>query len=79
MALSRGAMGLSAVCDCGISLSYSLTILERTATLATKVLKCSLPVPNVHPREKDLNKSGTYFCIPFKCNVCLYHDVLIFE
>ena len=26
MALPRGAMGLSAVCDCGISRSYSLTI-----------------------------------------------------
>ena len=26
--LPRGAMGLSAVCDCGISWSYSLTILK---------------------------------------------------
>ena len=26
LSLSRGAMGLSAVCDCGISWSYSLTI-----------------------------------------------------
>ena len=26
MALPRGAVGLSAVCDCGISCSYSLTI-----------------------------------------------------
>ena len=26
VSLPRGAMGLSAVCDCGISLSYSLTI-----------------------------------------------------
>ena len=26
MALPRGATGLSAVCDCGISRSYSLTI-----------------------------------------------------
>ena len=26
MALPRGAMGLSAVCDCGISLSYSVSI-----------------------------------------------------
>ena len=29
MALPRGAMGLSAVCDCVISLSYSLTIFCR--------------------------------------------------
>ena len=28
MALPRGAMELSAVCDCDISLSYSLTIFE---------------------------------------------------
>ena len=28
VALPRGAMGLSAVCDCGISLSYSLTLFE---------------------------------------------------
>ena len=28
MALPRGAMGLSAVCDCGISGSYSLTIID---------------------------------------------------
>ena len=27
MALPRGAMGFSAVCDCGISYSYTLTIL----------------------------------------------------
>ena len=26
VALPRGAMGLSVVCDCGISCSYSLTI-----------------------------------------------------
>ena len=29
MALPRGAMGWSAVCDCGISLSYSLTISDN--------------------------------------------------
>ena len=28
VALPRGAMGLSAVCDCGISLSYSLIIFD---------------------------------------------------
>ena len=28
-ALPCGAVGLSAVCDCGISLSYSLTIFNR--------------------------------------------------
>ena len=31
-ALSRGAMGLSAVCDCGISCLYSLTISEYINT-----------------------------------------------
>ena len=29
MALPPGAMGLSAVCDCGNSWSYSLTIFEE--------------------------------------------------
>ena len=28
--LPRGVMGLSAVCDCGISLSYSLTIFHTS-------------------------------------------------
>ena len=31
VALPRGAMGLSAVCDCGISWSYSLTIFVSSA------------------------------------------------
>ena len=30
MALPRGTIGLSAVCDCGISWSYSLTISKET-------------------------------------------------
>ena len=32
--------------------------------------------------ETDLNKSETYFCIPFKCisvYICLYLVVVIFE
>ena len=33
MALPRGAMGLSAVCDCDISWSYSLTIFYFKYTL----------------------------------------------
>ena len=33
MALPRGAMGLSVVCDCGISGSYSLTIFETSGDL----------------------------------------------
>ena len=32
VALPRGAMGLSASCDCGISLSYSLTIYVTNVT-----------------------------------------------
>ena len=31
VALPRDAMGLSAVCDCGISWSYSLAILEMAS------------------------------------------------
>ena len=49
VALSRGAMGLSAVCDCGISWSYSLTIF-KTKNLFTfqyfsfyeHVISCSI-------------------------------------
>ena len=33
VALPRGAMGLSAVCDCGISRSYSVTILKTALDL----------------------------------------------
>ena len=33
VALPHDAMGLSAVCDCGISLSYSLTIFVSCAKL----------------------------------------------
>ena len=36
-ALLRGAMGLSAVCDCGISWSYSLTIFETIRGSLMKV------------------------------------------
>ena len=32
--LTRGAMGLSAVCDCGISWSYSLTIFHKVVQIA---------------------------------------------
>ena len=37
-ALPRGAKGLSAVCDCGISLSYSLTIFVVRLPLKTGFL-----------------------------------------
>ena len=40
VALPCGAMGLSAVCDCGISLSYSLTIFD------TKFYGCMTTLPN---------------------------------
>ena len=33
MALPRGAMGLSAICDCSISWSYSLTIFAQTTVV----------------------------------------------
>ena len=51
--VSHGAMGLSAVCDCGISLSYSLTISgvvidsepHQSRTCKTKTLICSTGCP----------------------------------
>ena len=39
MALPRGAMGLSAVCECGISCSYSLTILGILVKMFKNVTK----------------------------------------
>ena len=38
MALPRGVMALSAVCDCGISGSYSLTIFNIEARSETKLI-----------------------------------------
>ena len=37
-ALPRGAMGLSAVCDCGISWSYSLTISNTSSVLFKRIV-----------------------------------------
>ena len=37
MALPRGALGLSAVCDCGISCSYSLTIFKPVCFMKKRV------------------------------------------
>ena len=43
MALPRSAMGLSAVCDCGISLSYSITIYAKCVYVQDYLtLRCSL-------------------------------------
>ena len=39
VALPRGAMGLSAVCDCGISWSYSLTIFKVKIEIPLQVRK----------------------------------------
>ena len=41
VALPRGAMGLSAVCDCGISWSYSLTIFSRLKLNPNQKIKAS--------------------------------------
>ena len=39
MALPRGAMALSAVCGCGISLSYSLTIFAFQGLVVKGIVK----------------------------------------
>ena len=69
MALPHDAMGLSAVCDCGISLSYSLTIFVSCAkfwsillllaglnTLLnwTYFMKCSMASENRDPARHNL-------------------------
>ena len=43
VALPHGATGLSAVCDCGISWSYSLTIFGRHILIALSVRPCVRP------------------------------------
>ena len=44
MAFPRGAMGLSAVCDCGISGSHSLTFLQINCSNIQRVgLLCIFP------------------------------------
>ena len=49
VALSRGAMGLSTVCDCGIALSYSLTILN------TRHLRLISHVTHINRVFKDMS------------------------
>ena len=44
-ALPRGATGLSAVCDCGISWSYSLTILEANEWISLAAYYSSISEP----------------------------------
>ena len=41
MSLLQGTVGLSAVCDCGISRSYSVTVCNDVATLNEDSLKYS--------------------------------------
>ena len=44
VALSHDAMGLSAVCDCGISCSYSLTIIETESKIQLSLITCSFRI-----------------------------------
>ena len=55
VALPHGAMGLSAVCDCGISCSYSLTIFANVSCSDMMVdAKMLLLATCVHPIHKYL-------------------------
>ena len=52
MALPRGAMGLSAVCDCGISRSYSRTIFNiRNKRSTQKLLKKAICIINFEKKN----------------------------
>ena len=54
-ALPRGTIGLSAVCDCGISLSYSLTIFIVVNVL-TNMIKREKMIKR--EREKEREREG---------------------
>ena len=71
VALPRGAMGLSAVCDCGISWSYSLTILARFPHISSSCHQVSKIRPLIYFRcntyTRGLWKRITIF-LHFSCN-----------
>ena len=52
--LPHGAVGWSVVCDCGISLSYSLTFLVETDS-STGYSKTCIKRPLKNRQNKDLN------------------------
>ena len=52
-ALFRGAMGLSAVCDCGISSSYSLTIFEPSVENQMSLVRLNLDM-YLYPLSKTV-------------------------
>ena len=56
MALQRGVMGLSAVCDCGMFLSYSLNIVNMYLT-------------HVHVNVKETNKMFNLYLDQVHANV----------
>ena len=58
LALPRGAMGLSAICDCGIFLSYSLTILHAHVTGGSRGGGGRVPDPPPPPPLKNHKKIG---------------------
>ena len=60
VALPRGAMGLSSVCDCGISWSYSLTIFE----VRSLIYLFSSP------------KTESSQCLRYRYNVLLSENIL---
>ena len=51
VALPRGTMGLSAVCDCGISWSYSLTIFDLGSDLGKKEKRSKFLVVTVRLKQ----------------------------
>ena len=56
-ALPRGATGLSAVCDCGISWSYSLTILDDLLNIDNPYFEQM--VGQIYSTELQLNKANS--------------------
>ena len=71
VALPHGAMGLSAVCDCGISLSYSLTFLIQLSpfevrnffsVLATPVLLINIFPTRIVPDDARKKYNNQHHC-----------------
>ena len=67
VALPPGAMGLSAVCDCGISWSYSLTVFpytdSKSLTNVATCLKASEGIANDILQLTEIGKEKVKNCV----------------
>ena len=80
VALPRGAMGLSAVCDCGISISYSLTFFKASDSTCFRLHQNSYKAPAISSRHdlKSIGK-GNLFVGPLHIRDRILESVIIFQ